>query len=150
LSRLPDKYRVVILVCDLQGKTRKEAARQLELPEGTVAGRLARARGMLAQRLARHGLAVSGATLAEVLSRGAASACVPTSVVSATIKAASLVAAGQAATAGVISAKVVALTEGVLKTMLLTKLKITTVLLLAAGIVTAGVSWPAYQTLVAV
>jgi RNA polymerase sigma factor (sigma-70 family) len=150
LSCLPDKYRVVILLCDLQGKTRKEAARQLELPEGTVAGRLARARGMLARRLARHGLAVSGAALTGVLSQTAAPACVPTSVVSATIKAASLVVAGQAATAGVISAKVVALTEGVLKTTWLTKLKITTVLLLAAGIVTAGVSWPAYQTLVAV
>src|SRR5262249_51972641 len=41
LSRLPDKYRVVILLCDLQGLTRKEAGRQLEMPEGTFAGRLA-------------------------------------------------------------------------------------------------------------
>src|SRR5262249_34368415 len=29
LSRLPDKYRAVIVLCDLEGKTRKEAARQL-------------------------------------------------------------------------------------------------------------------------
>jgi RNA polymerase sigma factor (sigma-70 family) len=42
LSRLPDKYRVAIVLCDLEGKTRKEAARQLSLSEGTLAGRLTR------------------------------------------------------------------------------------------------------------
>ena len=47
----------------------------------------------------------------------------------ATVKAATAVAAGQAA-AGVVSVKVAALTEGVLRTMLLTKLKIATTLLL--------------------
>src|SRR5436305_5459780 len=55
LSRLPDKYRTVVILCDLEGVTRKEAARQLGCPEGTVAGRLARARAMLAKRLARGG-----------------------------------------------------------------------------------------------
>src|SRR5216683_2430928 len=48
LSRLPDIYRVVIVLCDLEGKTRKEAARHLGLPEGTVGSRLARARVLLA------------------------------------------------------------------------------------------------------
>src|SRR6516165_6257561 len=47
LSRLPDNYRAVIVLCDLEGKTRKQAARQLGVPEGTVAGRLARARTLL-------------------------------------------------------------------------------------------------------
>jgi len=55
LSRLPDKYRVGILLCDLEGKTRKEAARQLGLPEGTLAGRLTGRRAVLAKRLARYG-----------------------------------------------------------------------------------------------
>src|SRR5947209_2918028 len=40
LSRLPDKYRVAIVLCDLEGKTRKEVARQLKIPEGTLSSRL--------------------------------------------------------------------------------------------------------------
>ena len=69
LSRLPDNYRAVIVLCDLEGKTRKEAARQLGVPEGTVAGRLARARAMLAKRLTQRGVALSGGALAAVLSQ---------------------------------------------------------------------------------
>ncbi len=49
VSRLPEKYRTVIVLCALEGKTRKEAARQLHLALGTVDSRLARARGMLAE-----------------------------------------------------------------------------------------------------
>src|SRR6516164_6401664 len=60
LRRLPDKYRAVVVLCDLEDKTRKEVARQLGCPEGTVAGRLARARAMLANRLTRRGIALSG------------------------------------------------------------------------------------------
>src|SRR5205807_9848191 len=59
LSGLPDRYRSVIVLCELEGKTRKEAARQLGCPEGTVAGRLARARALLARRMSRHRVAVS-------------------------------------------------------------------------------------------
>jgi RNA polymerase sigma factor (sigma-70 family) len=138
LSRLPDKYRAVIVLCDLEGKTRKEAARQLGVPEGTVASRMATARTMLARRLARHGLAVSGGALATVASEQVATASVPSSVVSSTIKAASLFAAGQAATTGMISGQVVALTEGVLKTMLLTKLRVATAGLLLVVLLGMG------------
>src|SRR5262249_55911791 len=138
LSRLPDKYRVPIVLCDLEGKTRKEAARQLGWPEGTVAGRLATARKMLARRLARRGVAFSGGALAAVLSGKAASAGAPPSVVSSTIKAATLVAAGHAAATGVISIKVAALTEGVMKAMLISRLKAVSAVVLIVGFLGTG------------
>jgi RNA polymerase sigma factor (sigma-70 family) len=137
LSRLPDKYRAVIVLCDLESKTRKEAARQLDVPEGTVASRLATARVKLAKRLAQRGVALSGGVMASVLSQKMASASVPTSVVSSTIKAVTGLAAGQAA-AGVISVKVAALTEGVLKAMFVTKLKTATAMLLMVSLVGIG------------
>ncbi len=92
---------------------------------------------MLAKRLARHGLAVSGAALAAVLSGEVASAGMPASVLPATIKAVTSVAAGQAA-AGVVSGTVAALTEGVLKAMLVNKLK-TAMAVLLAVVVTVGI-----------
>jgi RNA polymerase sigma factor (sigma-70 family) len=130
LSRLPDKYRAVVILCDLEARTRQEAARQLGVPEGTVAGRLARARTMLAKRLTRLGLATVGGTVAVVLPQDVVSAGVPIAVVSNTIKAATVFAAGQGAAGGVISPEVATLTQGVLKTMLWSKLKIATVVLL--------------------
>jgi len=136
LSRLPDIYRIVVVLCDLEGKTRKAAARQLGVPEGTVAGRLARARVMLAKRLTRRGLALSAGALGAVFSQNLARASVPTSVVCSTIKAACLLAAGLAA--GVISNEVAALTQGVLRTMLLTKLKIVGTALLAVFVLALG------------
>lgn len=148
LSRLPDKYRAAIVLCDLEGKTRKEAARQLDLPEGTVASRLARARTMLAKRLARHGLALTGGTLAAILQANAASACVPASLQSTTIKAATLRAVGQAAATGLVPAKVVALTEGVLKAMLMTKVKTALAICFATGILLLGSAY-GYRTFAA-
>jgi RNA polymerase sigma factor (sigma-70 family) len=133
LNRLPDKYRVPVVLCDLEGRTRRDVARQLGIPDGTLSGRLTTARRLLAKRLTRHGLALSGAALTTALSQSAAAA-VPPPLVAATVQAATTLAAGHA-TAGVVSATVAALTEGGLKAMSVKKLRIATALLLAAGIV---------------
>jgi RNA polymerase sigma factor (sigma-70 family) len=54
LERLPDKYRLPILLCELEGQTLEQAARQLGWPKGTVAGRLSRGRELLRRRLDRR------------------------------------------------------------------------------------------------
>jgi RNA polymerase sigma factor (sigma-70 family) len=143
LSRLPDKYRIAIVLCDLEGRPRKEAARHLKIREGTLSSRLTAARKMLAKRLSRHGWAVTGGSLAALVSPSAGSAGVPTAVLSATIKTATSVVAGQIATS-VIPAPVAALTERVLKTMLLHKLKTLTALLGALGLIVLGMGHGAY------
>src|SRR5262249_29964834 len=56
LSRLPDIYRAVIVLCDLEGRTRRQVASHLGVPQGTVAARVARARAMLAKRLTQRGI----------------------------------------------------------------------------------------------
>ena len=57
IDRLPDHYRATIVLCDLQGLSRDEAAALLGCPAGTVGGRLARGRRQLRDQLQRRGVA---------------------------------------------------------------------------------------------
>jgi RNA polymerase sigma factor (sigma-70 family) len=123
LACLPDKYRLPVVLCDLQGLTQKAAAKQLGWPEGTVSSRLSRARSMLAARLTRSKAPVSAALLAATLA-GSGSNKVHATLVGTTVRSAVAVAGGSAAVGVVISSHVTALTEGVMKAMLLSKLKI--------------------------
>lgn len=111
LSHLPERYRTVLVLCDLEGVTRHEVARQLGLPEGTVNSRLSRARAMLADRLTRCGVALPSGALVAILAQNA-SACVPASVMATTIRVAVLAAEAGTATTGGVSAGVANLTEG--------------------------------------
>jgi RNA polymerase sigma factor (sigma-70 family) len=139
LSRLPDRYRVPVVLCDLEGRGRSEVARLIGCPEGTLSSRLARAREILRKRLARRGVVLSAGGLVLALSPGGATATVPPALLGATVKAAALVAAGEALAGGVVSAPVAALTEGVIRAMLTSKIKIAAAVLLAVGGVATGV-----------
>jgi RNA polymerase sigma factor (sigma-70 family) len=146
LSRLSEKYRAPIILCDLEGKTGKEAARLLGWPEGSLSGRLSRARALLAKRLTQRGLALPAGLLALWASEKTLCACVPVSLVVSTVKAAMLVAAGQGIGAGIVSANVAALSEGVLKAMLLTKLKTVTAGLILIAVVGVGAAQMPFRT----
>jgi RNA polymerase sigma factor (sigma-70 family) len=138
LSRLPEKYRVPLVLCELEGKSKQEVARHLDLPEGTVSSRLARAREVLRRRLTQRGLALTIGAVTSALTGPEASAAVPVPLVLTTVKAAAQFAAGGVA-GKVVPASIAALTEGVLQSMLLTKLKMGAALLLALGTLALGV-----------
>jgi RNA polymerase sigma factor (sigma-70 family) len=138
LGCLPQKYRAAVVLCELEGRPRREAARLLGVAEGTLSWRLATARKMLARRLARRGVLLAGPALA-ALAGGAASAAVPPALIASTIKVALLVAAGLHVGA---AAPAVALMKGVMRAMFLAKLKVAAaVMVLALG--AGGVAYQA-------
>jgi RNA polymerase sigma factor (sigma-70 family) len=145
LSRLPEKYRVSIVLRYLQGKSNEQAAREAGCPAGTMSWRLAHGLDLLRQRLDRRGVAIPAASgLAILLTDRAASAALSPSLAAGTLQAAVGFAAGQ--TAGV-SLSILALAEGALKAMFLTKLKLTLVLLLAVGLAGIGAGWVSWNLL---
>ena len=145
VTRMPEKYRMPVILCELEGKTHRQAAEQLGWPVGTVSSRLSRARALLAGRLSRPGTPFTAGPLGVLLADETARAGVPPELVRSTAQAASLSMAAKAATAGVVSARVAALTREVLNTMLLNKLKLATAMLLVALALAAGGTRLAYR-----
>jgi RNA polymerase sigma-70 factor (ECF subfamily) len=79
VERLPERYRIPVILSYLEGKTNEEVAELLQWPVGTVKGRLSRARDLLRTRLSRRGLGLSAAFIVTALSRETASAGVVSS-----------------------------------------------------------------------
>src|SRR5262249_60895521 len=99
------------------------------------------ARQMRSRRLARRGLVLSAGALAAALARNDVLAQLPPVLGASLTRVAPLVAAGQTAASGALSARVIALSQGVLKAMLLSKLKIATALFLVLALLAVGATF---------
>jgi RNA polymerase sigma factor (sigma-70 family) len=136
VERLPANLRAAVVLCYLEGLTHEQAAQRLGWPVGTVRSRLARARERLRGALRRRGLAPE-TPLAPLL---ALPRVAPLETLShSTVKAAMLVAARDAVEAGLVSASAASLTEGVLRIMLVSKLKPVALLAGVAGLALGAV-----------
>ncbi len=122
IARLPETYRLAVVLCELEGRNRRAVARELAIAEGTLSSRLAAARKRLADRLRRRGFAATG--LAAALA-GSAGARVPDALASAAI-------------AGTPSAVATQLASGVMTVMILAKLKSTAAVGLAFAALAGG------------
>jgi RNA polymerase sigma factor (sigma-70 family) len=122
LALLPDKLRLPVVLCDLEGRSQREVARQLKLPPATLANRLASARRRLAERLGKRGIALSGGALAATITTHTAHAAVPSALISKAADAGSAIGAGGTAI-GAASAKAIQLSEGVMRMLFITKLR---------------------------
>jgi RNA polymerase sigma factor (sigma-70 family) len=123
LRSLSAKYRAPLVLCYLEGATRDEAARQLQVSLATLKRRLERGRELLRLRLNRRGLTVSTALAAVLLTESSAQTAVPASLLSPLVEAAMLLAANKPLVAGLVSAQAVTLMERMVRFMWITKLQ---------------------------
>ncbi|HEY8503618.1 MAG TPA: sigma factor-like helix-turn-helix DNA-binding protein, partial [Gemmataceae bacterium] len=128
LARLPEKYRLPVVLCELEGRPRRDVARELGLPEGTLSSRLAAARRTLARRLARLAPA------------GAAAALAPGEAARAAVPPALAAAAGRAGVTGEASSSVSTLAKGAMAMTAIGKLKVGVAVLAAFGCLGLGLS----------
>jgi RNA polymerase sigma factor (sigma-70 family) len=139
IARLPDAFRLPVVLCYLEGLTVHEAARQLRWSHGTVRSRMARAREKLRRGLTRRGIVLPAAALATVLDAQPVAASVSSPLYDVTTRAALRFAAEPTAV-DALTASTTALAQEVLRSMLFHKLKLVamTVVFLGAVATSAG------------
>jgi RNA polymerase sigma factor (sigma-70 family) len=137
IAALPQKWRLPVVLCYLEGHTQEEAADQLGWGKNTLRRRLEEARAALGRRLDRRGV-WPAAVASTLLSDCVAPAALPPRLVSSTVEA---VARPAAATTAV-SAEVAALAEGVLTPVTLTTFRTALAILLAVSSIVMAAGLP--------
>ena len=142
IDRLPERCRVAVILCDVEGLTHEQASRRLRWPVGTVKSRLNRGREYLRDRLIRRGITPSIGLLALLTTAQSTPAAIPSILVGLTVRTARSVAVGKS-TAGMVPAKVALLVQGALNTMFLTKIRL---VMLVSGFLATGAVGVAHQS----
>lgn len=121
VDRLPERYRVPIVLCDLEGRTCEEAARHLGCPIGTIGSRLARGRDRLRGRLVHRGLAPTVGALIAALATDSRGAGMSPALAESTAQLGRCLTLGKTG-AGMSSAASAKLAEDVLRSLVMIKL----------------------------
>jgi RNA polymerase sigma factor (sigma-70 family) len=136
LAQLPERYRLPVVLCYLEGRTYDDAAARIGCPKGTLSTRLTRARELLRARLAARGVTVSAAAITALLT-DAASPAAPTALLADTLKLAT--AASGAGAIVPVSPDAAALAEGVMRAMYWNRFKVAVIAFAALAVVGTGV-----------
>jgi RNA polymerase sigma factor (sigma-70 family) len=140
IDRLPEKYRAPIVLCELGSLTREQAAHRLGWQPGTVAGRLARARSILRDRVGRRGKVEPGGLATVFAARRAAGRDVPRSFIEQAANLPILSLPTTITPSGFAFVGSAELALGVTRSMIMTTLKYSAVMSIAAGLALAVVS----------
>lgn len=122
LAKLPEKYRLPLVLCYLEDKTYAQVAAEIGSNHDKIKGLMERGRELLRIRLLRHGLTVSTAALPALMSQNA-SAAMSDPLVHSTVQMAEQLTAGKIAIGSIISTQVASLADGLMKTIMFQKLK---------------------------
>jgi RNA polymerase sigma factor (sigma-70 family) len=134
IERLPDKYRMPLVLCYLADKTHEQAAGELGWPKSSVTARLARARELLQRRLRHRGFIVPAGLLATLLTEHTANAALPSLLTLSTVRLAMQALAGETLAA----ASAAVLAGGFVKSTVALKLRAMLVLLAMLGFAAVG------------
>jgi RNA polymerase sigma factor (sigma-70 family) len=129
VCRLPERLRLPLVHCALEGRTREQACRLLGWSLRTLDRRLEQARSLLRSRLLRRGLAAPAALLAVEATLPGARAVVPAGLLAATLR---------TVTGAAVNTAALALAKGAIHTMWLTRAKVLLTVALSLGLLLAG------------
>ncbi len=138
IARLPEVYRLPLVLCDLEERTQPEAARLLGWTLGSLRGRLLRGRERLRARLAQRGI-VPAVLTATFMQASADAAPMTANLTRLAVRFSTCPASAE------VPASVAALVREGIRGLMLTKLKLASIVLLAASTLVAGaglLAWP--------
>ncbi len=139
IASLPDRYRIPIILCDLEGSKHEEVARRMGCAVGTLSSRLSRGRTILKNRLIRRGFAPGSAVIAQATASTIVNAHVSSFLMTNTVRAASTTAATRCLSSVALKASAAALTQEMFKAMLISKITMTWVVFTSTLGIVAGV-----------